>query len=95
MLKNPKQNKGIKSGRNVRDVEKIKEVIVSRDDAGEPEIKKEGIESRSIAKEPEKNLKDRIRTRCVKTQHKSKRSNMGAMEENPKQNEGNKSRRDA
>ena len=54
MLENPNQNKGIVSG----------------SDTGEPEIKKEGIESRSNAREPKK----------------TKGLNSGAMSENPKQN---------
>ena len=79
MLENLNQNKGIES----------------RCDAGEPEIKNLGIESRSNAKEPETKLKDRIRVRCLRTRNKTKGSNPGAMSENPKQNEGIKSWRDA
>ena len=87
-----------------------KEGIESRHDAGKPGIKKEGIESKSIAKESEKYLRDPIRARCMRTRNKTKGSNPGAMpenpierkglntgvmEENPKKNERYESRRDA
>ena len=75
MLENLNQNKGIESGR----------------DAGEPEIKKEVIKSRSNARELETKLRDRIRARCSRTRKKRKGSNTSPMQENTKQNEGNES----
>ena len=79
MIENTNQNKGIESGR----------------DAGEPEIKKEGIESRSNARELETKQRDRIRALSPRTPNKIKESNQGAMPMNPKRNERIESERDA
>ena len=79
MTENTNQNKGIESGR----------------DAGEPEIKKEGIKLRSNAREPETKQRDQIRVRCLRIGNKTKGSNLSAMQENPKRNERIKSGRNA
>ena len=57
--------------------------------------KKEGIESRHNAREPETKQRDRIRAQCQRTRNKRKGSNLGAMLENPKQNEGIESEHNA
>ena len=75
MLENPDQNKGIESGHG----------------AGEPKIKKEGIESRCDARESESKQRDSIWARYPRTRNKTKGSNTGAMLENLKQKKGIKS----
>ena len=72
MQENLNQNKGIECGH----------------DAREHEIEKEGIESRSNARELDTKLRDRIRARYRRTRNKRKGLNLGTMLENPERREG-------
>ena len=56
---------------------------------------KEGIESRSNARELESKQMDRIWARCPRTQNKTKGLNLGAMAENLNQNKEIESGRNA
>ena len=49
---------------------------------------KKGIESENDAGELETKRRDRIRAQCQRTRNKTKGSNLGAMQKNPKQMKG-------
>ena len=110
MPENSNQKEGIESRNDAGEPEIKNEGIESRSNTREPETKlrdrirarclrtrkkNEGIEFRCNAGEPEMKRRDRIQARCLRTRNKRNRSNLGAKQENLKQNEGNESEHDA